>query len=275
MTSDDLSQSAATPPRRHPHRLRNLTVVGVVVALTLATGVYVVWDRFLRNNETPVDVAAVEDDFSGRGEGSAEAGTPKAGVYLYRTTGSESVSALGGTSADYPATTTLTVTESTCGVDTRRDVLEGRYDESKLCRQANGTWVLTETVTSDRFFNQTEADTYTCPDVVNLPADPKPNQSWKGTCTDAPNTTTMRYRVIGTETVRVDGEPVSTVRLRVTSTEGGERAGGGVEHRWVQPGTNLVVKARSAERDTSPSPIGRVTYQQQYEIALKSLDPKR
>lgn len=53
------------------------------------------------------------------------------------------------------------------------------------------------------------------------------------------------------------------------------RGGTGTEHRWVQPGTNLVVKATNTERDTSPSPIGEVTYKQSYEIILELLEPKR
>lgn len=59
------------------------------------------------------------------------------------------------------------------------------------------------------------------------------------------------------------------------STQGGERGGSGTEHRWVQPGTNLVVKATNTERDNSPSPIGEVTYKQSYEIILELLEPKR
>ena len=139
--------------------------------------------------------------------------------------------------------------------------------------------MLTGTTTSDRFFGQTDADTYTCGDVVELPVDAKQGSSWKGACKDAPasgqpNTTALAYRVVGPEQVTVAGRPVDTVHLRITSTQGGQRSGGGVEDRWVVPGTNLVVRSIDHEKDRSPSPIGDVTYTQQYDIRLQSLDPR-
>jgi hypothetical protein len=41
---------------------------------------------------------------------------PSPGVYVYATTGSESVDALAGTDHDYPAETTITVLRAGCGV---------------------------------------------------------------------------------------------------------------------------------------------------------------
>jgi hypothetical protein len=73
----------------------------------------------------------------------------------------------------------------------------------------------------------------------------------------------------------IGGTEVDTVHLTLTFTQGGSRSGGGTEERWVQAGTNLVVKAKSTESDDSPSPVGRVTYQQDYEITLRSMTPKR
>jgi hypothetical protein len=267
-------------PRRHRRgwRIAGFAALGVIVVVGAAG--WFVWDRYLRNDAKPVDVAEVEQRFSSAAAGgTARAGDPKPGVYLYRTVGSESVSALGGATNRYPRTTTSTVTDTRCGVDTRWDVLEGRYDGATRCRRPDGTWILTGTTTSDRFFNQTEADTYTCPDIVELPGSPKAGATWTGTCKDAPtsgppNTTTYTYRVIGPATVQVAGEAVDTVRLRITAKQGGQRSGGGVEHRWVQPGTNLVVRSVGNETDESPSPVGSVTYKQQYDVRLRSLEPR-
>lgn len=269
---------------RRGHRWRIAGFVALGVILVGGTAGYFVWDRFLRNVAEPVDVAAVEKRFSGGASGGAPGGAarpddPAPGVYLYRTVGSESVSALGGATNPYPKTTTLTVTDTPCGVDTRWDVLEGRYDGANRCRRRDGTWVLTGTTTSDRFFNQTVADTYTCPDIVDLPAAPEVGDTWKGTCTDtpasgAPNTTTYTYRVIGPATMRVAGKSVDTVRLRITSKQGGQRSGGGIEHRWVLPGTDLIVRSLGNETDQSPSPVGSVTYKQRYDVRLQSLEPR-
>jgi len=266
--------------RRRAHRGWRIAgfVVAAVVVVGGGTG-YFVWDRYLRNDAQPVDVATVEEDFSSAGAGGAgRPGDPTPGVYLYRTVGSESVSALGGATNSYPSTTTLTVTATPCGVDTRWDVLVGRFDGASRCRRSDGAWILTGTTTSDRFFNRTDADTYTCADVIELPAAPKVGATWTGTCKDAPTSgtpnTTLAFRVIGPEAVTVDGRPVATVHLRITATQGGQRSGGGVEDRWVLTGRNLVVRSRSNETDQSPSPIGSVTYRQHYDITLQSLEPQ-
>ncbi len=250
-----------------------------VVVVGGAAG-WFVWDRYLSNEAKPIDVAAIERHFSKKSTSEAvRPGHPKPGVYLYRSVGSESVSALGGATNTYPKTTTLTITDTQCGVDTRWNVLVGRYDGATRCRRRDDTWILTGTVTSDRFFGQTDADAYTCDDVVELPPGAKQGTSWRGECKDAPasgpaNTTTLTYRVVGPATVRVAGSAVETVHLRITATQGGQRSGGGVEDRWVLAATNLVVRSLNREKDRSPSPIGPVTYKQQYDVTLRSLEPR-
>jgi hypothetical protein len=258
------------------HRLRRhkvLTSFGVAVPLVLALGGFGYWWKFVRKDEKPVDVQAVEREFAAKNGQKTREGVPVPGVYLYETKGTESVSALGGQSNTYPATTTLTVTLSGCGFDTRWDVITGRFDLNRRCRRPDGTWVLVGTTTSDRFFNDTQADPSRC-DAVDLVASPRAGQTWTGKCTDPPNSTTMKYTVLGQEDVQVGDRTVSTWHLRIVTTQGGQRTGGGTEDRWVLPETDLVVRSRWQESDVSPSPVGKVTYEQRYEVALRSLSPR-
>jgi hypothetical protein len=256
-------------------RHRGRTIALVVVGVVLAVGAFGYWWVFIRKDQKPVDVAEVEKNFKpGARGGTARAGEPTPGVYLYDTTGTESVTALGGQTNTYPGTTTLTVTDTQCGVDARWDIATGRYDTDSLCHAADGSWELTQSVVSDRFFNQTQVDTSTCANVVELAADPKPGSETSGRCTNGDSFTDNVYKVIGTESLTIGGTKVDTVHITLTFTQGGSRSGGGTEDRWVQAGTNLVVKAKSTESDDSPSPVGRVTYKQDYEITLRSMTPK-
>jgi len=195
-------------------------------------------------------------------------------VYLYSTTGHESVSALGGQSHTYPATTAATITATHCGFDERWDVLSGRFDINQRCRGANGSWTVTSTATGDEFFNNAVVDTYTCTGFVDLPASPRAGASSRGHCVSGPNTTDYEVKVLGTGNRTVGGVTVDAVHLHITFTQGGGRRGGGTEDRWVQSGSDLVLASRQSEKDISPSPVGQVTYEQEFTITLRSLTPR-
>ncbi|HEY4331043.1 MAG TPA: hypothetical protein VGM78_00675, partial [Ilumatobacteraceae bacterium] len=58
---------------------------------------------------------------------------PALGVYVYTTTGRDSVDALTGDHHNYPAQTTITVTAFGCGVKQRWDVAKERWEEWQRC----------------------------------------------------------------------------------------------------------------------------------------------
>lgn len=253
------------------HRGRRIILAVLVVLLAGGVGV---WWMFFQNRQKPVDVKKVVRNFE-PGRRGAGAGKPTPGVYLYATTGNESISALGGQTNTYPATTTLTVIDTPCGVDTRWEILTNRSDLEHHCRDARGTWTKDSSETSDRFFNQTQVDVATCEHVVELVASPQPGTSKTGRCTSGSSFFDVTYTVVGTESITIGGTKVAAVHLRITSTQGGERKGGGTKDQWVQAGTNLVLRSRVHDNVRSPSPVGEVTYKQDYEITMKSLTPKR
>jgi hypothetical protein len=259
------------PPRRH-HRVRwTLVAIGVTVVALGAVGY---WWKFVRRDVKPVDVRAVEREFGRRAEGeSSAAGRPAPGVYRYATVGRESVDALTGQTNPYPAVTALTVTVTACGVDTRWDVATDRSELDHRCRRSDGRWTLRSVRTSHRFFNQTQVATVTCTGMVELPASPRTGWTHTGRCGDTQGWSENTVRVIGPARITVAGRPVDTLHVRITTVQHGERSGGGVEDRWVLPATGLIVRSRNHHRDTSPSLIGPVTYEETYAIRLTALTP--
>lgn len=256
-----------------PHRGRTITIVILVLVAAGGFGVY--W-RYFHNSQKPVDVKKVVNNFQpGSQGGVARNGEPTPGVYLYATKGHESVSALGGQTNTYPATTTLTVIDTPCGVDTRWDVLTNRSDLDHECHQSDGAWIRTGTETSDQFFNQSQVDIATCAHLVELVASPKTGSTTTGRCTTGANFVDYTYRIVDLKPLTIGGTKVDAVHLRITSTQGGERSGGGTEDRWVRAVTNLVLRARVHDNVRSPSPVGAVTYKQDFDITMKSLTPAR
>jgi hypothetical protein len=154
-------------------------------------------------------------------------------------------------------------------------VLTNRSDLIHECHESDGSWIRTGTETADRFFNQTQVDVATCEHVIELVASPKPGTSTTGRCTSGSSFFDVTYTVVRTASIRIGGTKVGAVHLHIASTQGGQRSGGGTKDQWVQAGTNLVLRLRVHDNVRSPSPVGSVTYKQDYEITMKSLTPKR
>jgi hypothetical protein len=199
---------------------------------------------------------------------------PALGVYRYRTTGSESIDVLGGAHHDYPAVTTITVTADGCGVRLRWDVLQERRDEWRLCPTSAG---LTEawTLQYHEFFKQPDPEELVCPDDTRLlPADPVAGESWAAACTLAGDPEPQRFEVVGLEDVTVAGETVPAVHVRQLVDTGGDT----YEHTttdWWLARTGLPLRSTQTKSSRSSSPIGPVTYTEEYTTELISLRPLR
>ena len=105
---------------------------------------------------------------------------PAPGVYVYTTTGGDSVDALGGVSHDYPASTTITVTLADCGVLQRWDVAAERWEAWQRCL-TDGEVAETRRTTYDEFFGIGQTDTYECVGEAR-PVDASSAMSWSRTC---------------------------------------------------------------------------------------------
>ena len=147
-----------------PHASRRSTWVrravgGAAVLLVVAAGVFA-WLR--SDTADPVTLDDVVDRFEGDGR-AAPAELPEPGVYVYRSAGSESVDALGGSNHDYPRETTMTVTVDDAGcVTTRWDALRQRWDAHSVCPADDGAWRPRDIRLHHSFFRRGETREYAC-----------------------------------------------------------------------------------------------------------------
>lgn len=255
-------------------RVRRRTIVlGAGAAVVAVAVLGVAWGVLLRDTATPASL----DDALARYRARAAQGDTAipAGVYVYRTTGSESVSALGGTTHRYPRRSTITVTKAACGMTLRWDVLETRSTTTTVCVTGDRAQSVAGWVERHVFFGQADSTTWSCSRSAWL-ADPSAiGRRTPHNCDGGDTTQTGTVEVVGAVRLRVAGDLVDTMHLRVAATEAGAARGPLVEDRWVERDTGLPVRIRYRVRTRNESPIGDVTFEERYELRLLSLTPRR
>lgn len=196
------------------------------------------------------------------------------GVYTYATSGSESVSALGGATHRYPATSTLTVTAGSCagGSQLRWDVLEHRWTSWSVCPSAGGLR-LSAWSEHHQFYGQDDGTDWTCPAGSWSPAGSSADLLLS--CRSSDTTESGTTVVEAPETLLVGTTRVPTLHLRTSAHEAGGARGTVVEDRWLEERTGLPVRLSSSVRTANSSPVGDVTYTETYDLHLTSLEPRR
>lgn len=248
-----------------------ILVVGLVLAAVAALAGVGVWRLALRDTSEPVSIGDALRRF--RDEAAGAGGRIPPGVYVYATTGFESVSALGGSRHRYPARSTITVRPDPCGVSLRWAALTTRSNRFRLCAEGGGL-SLAEWSEEHEFFGQPDRTDWRCGKTVWLPDDPSPGaqSSWRCRSDDTVQTGTLT--VVGEGTVLVEGESVGAVRVRATVRESGAARGRLEEERWLEPETGLPLRIAYRVRTENASPIGEVTFEERYELRLLSLEPR-
>jgi hypothetical protein len=208
---------------------------------------------------------------------------PSAGVYVYATTGHEGVDALSGSSHTYPEETTVTLTIGDDGcVHTRWDALRQRWNDETVCRRGR-RWMLKEKTVFHSFFRQSERRHFVCDaDSVALPARLIPDTTFNAACTSGGgsqsgrSTEAITGTVIGDEQLAIDGRMVDVIHIRYEMEIAGESSGHNQLDRWIwRDSPPLVVLETSRQTTTSETVIGDVHYDEDYELSVLSLEPRR
>jgi hypothetical protein len=241
-----------------------------------AVAALAVWWFVLRDTPAPISVEEVVAGFrESAEEGGAAAGLPEPGVYVYTATGSESVDALIGSVHEYPATMTVTVLHEGCGLVLRWSFLEGRSTTREYCPSSAGLELRRQTEIHT-FFGNEETTDYRCdPGSLERPAGDRAGATLGWRCSTGTKTETAEGEVAGVETLTVAGAEVETIHLRAeTLLEGVTRGAGGLEV-WLDRSTGLLVRQLTWNDNVTDSAVGDVRYQERYELALTSLEPRQ
>jgi hypothetical protein len=250
-----------------------VVLLGVVAAVGVAAAVG--WRVVLRDTAEPASVADAVERY--RAAASAAATSIPPGVYVYATTGFESISALGGTRHDYPARSTITVGDAPCGMQLRWDVLETRTTSWTVCTAGTGGAVrqqLDGWTELHVFFGQDDRTDWHCSRSPWLTSTDATGTRTSHLCDGGDTTQVGTVDIVGSEVIAVGGSRVETVHVRLTARENGAARGPLVEERWVESETGLPVRLRYRVRTENASPIGDVAFTEQFELRLLSLRPR-
>lgn len=198
------------------------------------------------------------------------------GVYSYATTGGEQVSTLGGISHSYPATSTITVTPIPCGYDTRWAPLDARYDDYQLCSRGDAV-ELQSLVSYHSFDGQVQKKTFSCDPGTDLrPPTSQPGARFGGHCAGSGSDIALSGRVVGPETMSVDGQAVPVLHCHLDEILTGDIQGSRSTDAWWAMADNMLVRFESnTDAPRAQSSFGPTHYTERYTIQLASMHPQQ
>jgi hypothetical protein len=236
-------------------------IAGVVVAVVLA-GVGVAWWLVTRPPR-PVSVNDALDKFR-KASPSPTSGSPAVlpphpavGVYVYDTQGSERISA--GITHHYPRQTTVTITESGCGLQVRWDALAGRRSIGQLCVRGNG-WQLVTYTDVHKFLYLEDVHSYTCDPPVAV--------------TGGVTTTCRGSGTVLTSTLQRLDTSGGVRHVRISQHGTGKSTSNGTIDAWLLP--NGLPQRLDITDHGSQQVLGSVvTYDEKASFTLTSTTPRR
>lgn len=257
--------------RRRLLRPKVLAAAGIALALVAGgLAAAVASGLLLHDTSRPASVAEalqrfrLEDPHPGRGEG----------LYLYATTGGESLDVLKGVTHRYPETTSVALTHVGCGARLRWQALEERSMTWLLCRGKGGP-ALRSIEEVHSFFGQTDHTTYLC-GTAAWPLHEPPGTVRRFACRSARGREQGVALLVGDETVAVGGTHLNAVHIRTTAQVSGGDHGTETIDWWLDPPSavpvRIVLSSRTSRRVAL---VGTAHYREQADLRLSSLRPER
>jgi hypothetical protein len=241
---------------------RRLLIGAALVVAVVAAGLVaaVAGGLLLRDRSQPASVAAAVRLF--RQDDPHPAGAD--GVYLYDTTGDESLRALSGPTHRYPATTTITLTRTGCGVRLRWQPLAARSTTWILCRSPHGL-VVRANDEVHTFFGVTDRTDYTC------------GGAWPSfACRASDGRERGVARTVGRSDATVGDAQVVATHVRTVAEVSGDNHGTEVVDWWIAPAVpvpvRIVLSSRTSRR---VAVVGTVHYREHAVLRLASLKALR
>ena len=229
-----------------------------------------------REQDVPVPVEAAVAAFRADATFvSKRALHPNPGVYVYETSGTESIDFLLGTTHEYPDRTAVTVRYTDCGFDERWVALDGRMTERRFCATDAGL-ELQSYAERHEFVGRLDEREYVCDEAgLYAPSRQAIGASWTFSCTTGETTESWQATVVGPEAVRVDGNEYESIHIRFRTTLAGRTNGVSEKDVWLRIGDHALMRELVINDNTTDAPLGQVRYREQYELALADREPRR
>jgi len=219
---------------------------------------------------------------AGCGGGGDEAPAPAqpgidaqpAGVYRYSTEGFERIGGPLPGRLRYPAVTTITVRTSGCTLSERWEARQERYAEWHYCITGS-TWQLRSVLDFHEFFGNVERRAYRC----RGHAVPRPDRidagfRWTDRCRAGETAAVARGVVLAIEDVTVRGKRIPAVHLRVRTQLSGDVRGAYTMESWLRRSDGLLLRRSFGSDSLVDSVVGRVPAHEEYELRLRSTNPR-
>ncbi len=243
---------------------------------------------YLWSNDGPQQLSAstAVQRFRAENHGAASAGPgPTQGIYLYRGSGTESLSVPPKSQGEGPEIPgTVTNRPGGC-FDFRLDFSDAHWQSWRYCIGSDG---LTTTSKSGYYrwdfvvFSASDTSTYTCdPAILTVPAAMTVGGSHPVTCTgsnDSLSTGPVHMKgtstVVATKTLRVAGTDIPAVRIREAVAFTGGQTGSNDADTWFSTTTGLPLEGTWSTVVSTPSPFGTSTMRAQGQFTLTTSTPR-
>jgi len=245
---------------------RRLLIVAALLVAVVAAGLVaaVAGGLLLRDTSQPASVAAALRLF--RRDDPDPSGAE--GVYVYDTSGWESLRVLSGPTHRYPATTTITLTRAGCGIRLRWQPLAARSTTWTLCRGDTGL-VVTANDEVHTFYGVTDHTSYTC--TGDWPSAAAPGTRRPFGCRAADGRERGVATLVGRGPVTVGDARIEATHVRTTATVSGGNHGSETVDWWIAPGTPAPIRiVLSSRTSRHVAIVGTARYREHAVLRLAS-----
>jgi hypothetical protein len=219
-------------------------------------------------------LGACGDEGNG-GPAQTPAGVQPEGVYRYATEGFERIGGPLPGRLTYPRTTSIAVEHYGCTLSERWEARAERYAEWRYCVTGR-TWRLRSVTDYHEFFGNAQRREYRCTGrPVPRPARIATGFTWIDRCRARRTRALARGEVLGAEPIRVSGESVDAVRIRVRTRLGGDVRGAYTMDSWLRRTDGLLLRRTFRSDSRVEAIVGQVPAHEEYELTLTSLTPTR
>ena len=212
-------------------------IVGLVVAG--------IWFFVLRSPATRVDLSQALRQYRLEQRSKHRGGSgliPPAGVYRYKTTGSEHLS-FGGISRSFPPASDMIVTDSARCATLTWEPFEQHVEGLTECASDQGKVVVRSALSYEEIAGTKTTSVITCPaNTYFLPPDPKAGAKWHTLCHSTGISVELVGQVLNYADVSVNGEKVPAIHTCIAMSFSGSERGVNPTDYWVSRRDGLILR---------------------------------